>query len=215
MIKVAVHGATGRMGQLVVARLASLSDLRLVATPSRTDRTLGDADVVVDFSTPEALADLLPCLDGAALVSGTTGLGTALEARLHEASAESAVLHAPNFSAGIAVLRVLARQAGAMLPDWDVQICETHHTGKRDAPSGTALLLSEAVRPSGSVGIHAMRLSDVVGEHDVWLGGPGERIRLGHVATSRTVFADGALRAARWIAHRRAGRYHFGDVFAA
>lgn len=224
MIRVAVHGATGRMGGLVTEVLAGRQDTRLVATPTRDQPDLGDAEVVVDFSTPDALEALLPRLDGRGLVSGTTGLYPSVEGSLEAAARTSPVLHAPNFSIGVAVLLGLAEAVGRRLPTWDVEIVETHHAGKRDAPSGTALALRDAVRPgaascvgrhgrhAGEVGLHAMRLGDVVGEHDVWLAGPGERLRLGHVATSRRAFAEGAVAAAVWVTGRAPGRYRFAEV---
>jgi 4-hydroxy-tetrahydrodipicolinate reductase len=215
------------MGRLVVDVLTGRTDAVLCATPGRGSSNLADADVVVDFSTPDALVALLPHLSGRALVTGTTGLTDAHRAALAVAATTSAVLHAPNFSTGVAVLKRLVAAAGAALPGWDVEIVEMHHTAKRDAPSGTALALREAVRPGaraasgrhgpheGDVGLHAVRLGDVVGEHDVYLAGPGERLRLGHVASSRRAFAEGAVRAALWLAGRPPGACTFDDVLTA
>jgi 4-hydroxy-tetrahydrodipicolinate reductase len=163
---------------------------------------------------------------GIALVSGTTGFDDALRARLDAAASRIALLHAANFSLGIAVLTRLVREAAAALPDWDLDILETHHAGKRDAPSGTALALGRAaadaravafedvaaidrcgMRADGSIGFASLRVGDVVGEHTALLATAGERLELSHRATDRTIFARGALRAAVWLAGRAPGRY--------
>jgi 4-hydroxy-tetrahydrodipicolinate reductase len=183
------------------------------------------ADVIVDFSTPDGLDALLgwaPC----PVVSGTTG-GPALTA-----SPRVALLQAANFSIGVAVLARLARDAARALGGWDVEIVELHHTAKRDAPSGTALRLADAVdegrggkaprapgrtgpHHAGEIGLHAVRGGDIVGEHTLYMIGAGERLQLGHVATNRALFAQGALRCARWLAGRAPGRYTIEDVLDA
>lgn len=195
---------------------------------------LNGARVVVDFSLPAGTASLVPHLEGAALVTGTTGGDQALSQALDAAAARSAVLRADNFSAGVTLLADLVERAAAALPDADIEIVESHHRHKRDAPSGTALALGRAAargrgvdldavathgnvgrqshRPGDRITFHALRMGDVVGEHTVWLAHEGERVQLGHVATSRDTFALGALRAARWIADRPAGRYGLRDV---
>jgi 4-hydroxy-tetrahydrodipicolinate reductase len=194
----------------------------------------GDAEVVVDFSTPEGLTEALPQLGGSALVTGTTGLGPAAADLLLERSALAPVLTAPNFSTGVTLLLDLARRAASALPDYDIEVVEAHHRGKVDAPSGTALALAKAAargrgvdleehaifgregrtgpRGIGDIGIHAVRMGDVVGEHQVWLAGRGDRVLLGHTATSRATFAEGALRAARWIRGKPPGSYAMQDV---
>ena len=255
-IRVGVNGATGRMGRLVVAEVLGAEDLELVAAVTRpgsapvgldagtlvglgpagialTDapRSLADADVVIDFSLPEALEALLQVVGSAAVVTGTTGLDASTRRALDRHAQGAPVLHAANFSTGVAVLTHLVRQAARVLAEADVEIVEAHHRHKVDAPSGTALHLGRAVaaarglqladvadhgrhgrtgvREDGRIGFHALRLGDVVGEHSVWFGADGERIALSHSATSRSTFAAGAVRAARWLAGRPAGSYTF------
>lgn len=239
-LRVAVLGAGGRMGRLVVAEVQASSDLALVASVGRSsgltsvgEGCFGDAQVIIDFSLPEALAAALPFVR-VPLVSGTTGLTSPTVDALAELSAEVAVLHATNFSTGVNLLLHLVREAARALPDYDVEIVETHHRLKQDSPSGTALSLGAAVadgrrvaladvarhgregrvgvRPAGEIGFHALRGGDVVGEHDVWLMGPGERVRFGHIASSRATFAAGAVRAARWLAGQAPGRYTMNEV---
>ena len=255
-MRLAVVGASGRMGRAVVA-LATASGMEIVCAIGTTDvgRDAGElagigpigtcvvdgleaveharADVVIDFSAPSAtlaLAAIAPAA-GTAIVSGTTGLGEDARSALDRASKRVAVLWEPNMSAGVHVLQRLVAQAVAALPDWDVEIVDTHHRAKLDAPSGTALRLFEAVQgvrpaarmvhgrqgkpgPRGSdeIGMHALRGGDVIGDHVVHLVGGSERIELAHRATSRNVFAHGALRAARWIAGRPPGPYALDDV---
>ncbi len=211
-LRVGVHGATGRMGRMVLAELADVPDVRLAWACGRELPALLDADVIIDFSTPAAFAGLLeraPC----PVVSGTTGMEP-------PAAPPVALLHAANFSLGVAVLARLVREARAALPGWDLELVELHHNQKRDAPSGTALRLVDGLGPqvhgragprhAGEVGVHAVRGGDIVGEHHVYLCGPGERLQLAHVATHRGLFAAGAVRAARWLA----GRYSLDDVLS-
>ena len=256
-MRLAIVGASGRMGRAVVA-LASGDGIEIVCAVGTTDigRDAGElagigpigtcvvdglaavercaADVVVDFSAPGATLSLaaIAAAAGSALVSGTTGLGEDALAVLDQASKRVPVLWEPNMSVGVHVLGRLVAQAAAALPEWDVEIVETHHRAKVDAPSGTALRLAEIVRgarpattrlvhgrqgkpgprAADQIGMHALRGGDVIGDHVVhWMGG-GERIELAHRATSRNVFAHGALRAARWIATRPAGFYTLDDV---
>ena len=195
------------------------------------------ADVAVDFSTPSALADLLRLAARAhvGIVSGTTPMDASLERRIEEAAEVIAVLHAPNMSLGIQVLAELAALAATRLgPSFDVEIVETHHRAKVDAPSGTAERLRLAIadgRPSlaavygrrgnpgprmpDEIGIHAIRGGDVFGDHTVHFLGLGERIELTHRATNRDVFARGALRAARFVSAKAPGRYSLVDVIRA
>ncbi|HYH82594.1 MAG TPA: 4-hydroxy-tetrahydrodipicolinate reductase [Longimicrobium sp.] len=211
----------------------------VVETPETAGAWIRDADVVVDFSAPELLRRIVEMhgetLAGKALVVGTTGLGDDDRAMLERAAERTAVLQAANFSVGVNLLVALARQAASVLgDDYDVEIVEAHHRRKVDAPSGTALALGEAVaqgrgvalddvrvdgrsgrpgeRPRGEVGFHAVRGGDVVGEHRVMLIGDRERIELAHLAQDRALFAEGALRAAAWIAGKPAGVYTMNDV---
>lgn len=216
MIRVGVHGAGGRMGRIVVAEIEAAADLALAFACDLERPESLDADVIVDFSSPEGLAALL-ARSRVPVVSGTTGL-------IPPANPSVALVHAANFSIGVAVLARLVRDARAALPDWDVEVVELHHNQKRDAPSGTALRLVAGLGPQvngrigarapGEIGMHAVRGGDIVGEHQVYLCGPGERIQLTHVATHRGLFAAGALRAARWVIGRPAGLYSLDDVLA-
>lgn len=248
-VRVGVLGATGRMGRLVLAELLDDPGFALTAARARragddlgvlagrapigrtTGGDLDGCDVVIDFSLPDALVEVLPGLGRAALVTGTTGLSPAQQ-QLVDAHAERApVVQAANFSLGVNLLLDLVRRAAGALPDADVEIVETHHRGKRDAPSGTAVALGSAVqlgrgplvpvhgrvgnvgaRPPGELGFHALRGGDVVGDHTVWLLADGERVSLSHGATSRRTFARGAVRAARWVVGRDPGRYPMSRV---
>jgi 4-hydroxy-tetrahydrodipicolinate reductase len=210
----------GAIGTCVVDGLAAIEHAR--------------ADVVVDFSSPgatEALAPIAAAV-GLRIVSGTTGLPDTGRAALAEAARHVAVLWEPNMSVGVHVLSDLVRAAATALADWDVEITETHHRLKVDAPSGTALRLADQVRAARAgrartvhgrqgqpgaraadeIGMHAVRGGDVIGDHTVHLLGGGERIGLTHRATSRDVFAHGALRAAAWIQGRPPGLATLADV---
>ena len=188
------------------------------------------ADVVIDVSMPGGLAAASAAVGGAAVVRGVTGVDPTIDEAAW--ASRGALLATANFSTGVHVLADLVARAARALPDHDIEIVEQHHRHKADAPSGTALLLARAAATArgqtlddaiygrhgqtgargGAIAIHALRLGDVPGDHEVWFGGDGERLKLGHVATHREVFAVGALRAARWIAGRPAGRYTMADV---
>ena len=192
---------------------------------------LGQADVLIDFTRPAAtLAHVAACAGaGVGAVVGTTGLTEADRQALAEAGRAIPLVYAPNMSVGVNVLLELVALAAKRLgADYDVEIVEMHHRHKVDAPSGTALKLGEAVatargrdlktdgvfvregvtgeRKPGSIGFATLRGGDVVGDHTVVFAGPGERIELAHKAASRATFAQGALRAARFVAGRRAAR---------
>lgn len=260
-VRLAISGASGRMGCTLLSLLGDDARFELVhavvAPGSAHDGQpifAGDADslrythdwkhasaldVVIDFSGPAALAVALDhCLThGTALVSGTTGIYAALEARLADAGKSIAILRAANFSLGVAVLTRLLREASAALPGWDLEIVEAHHGRKQDAPSGTALALGHAAaaarhttleaaavysregqtgeRIDGSIGFAVVRGGDIVGEHTAMLIGQGERLELGHRATDRSIFARGALQAAHWLTGRAPGHWQLDDVIAA
>ena len=172
-------------------------------------------DVAIDFSLPDGFDPLLAlCRQrGAALVSGTTGLGDAQREALAAAATDIAVLWAANFSLGVAVLEELVERAAGALAGWDCDIVETHHVHKKDAPSGTALALGVAVGSGGAEPRYAsLRAGDVVGEHLVQFTGAGERIELVHRATSRDVFARGALLAASRLRGREPGAWRLRDL---
>lgn len=258
-LEIVVSGATGRMGRVLGPMIREAHDMTAVAgiAPVPVDDTddigypvilpleqatdaLSRCHALIDFSAPEHLARLLDqhaeTLAGRAVLVGTTGLEHALELRLQQLAEHAAVLLAANFSIGVNLLMGLVERAARALPadHYDVEIVETHHGAKEDAPSGTALALGEAVargrdqdlhdlrrdgrtgrpgpRPPGEVGFHALRGGAVAGEHDVHFLGERERIRLGHQAAGRELFAEGALRAARWLAGREPGRYTMAEV---
>jgi 4-hydroxy-tetrahydrodipicolinate reductase len=213
-----------------------------IATPETAGEIIEAADLVLDFSAPAMLSRLLDLqgekLAGRALEVGTTGLDATLFLRLEELSKESAVLVAANFSVGLNLLLRLVEEAARHLPAdlYDVEIVETHHRQKVDAPSGTALALGAAVargrgadleeirrdgrsgqtgkRPPGEIGFHALRGGRVPGDHRVYFLGGRERIELAHSAIDRSLFAEGAFLAARWIAGRKPGWYTMKDLLA-
>lgn len=195
------------------------------------------AQVVVDFSSPEACAEAagLAAERGVPFVSGTTGLDESQQTLLRKAAERIPLLHAPNMSVGVQLLlRLVAEAARAMGEGFDAEILEIHHRHKKDAPSGTALRLAETLaealgrnlsqegrygregqvgaRTAGEIGVMALRGGDVVGEHTVYFLGEGERIELTHKASSRSAFASGAIRAAKWIVGKPAGLYGMKDV---
>jgi len=258
-LKIAVHGASGRMGQCVT-RIAAAERIQVVgAIVSRGSPLIGrdvgevagagnlgvamsddtaagllGADVVIDFSRAAALPRLLHLASraGVAVVSGTTRLDATGERLLDEAALHVPVLWAPNTSVGILVLARLAALAARQLgPGFDVEIVETHHRAKVDAPSGTATRLADAVREARAgldpvygregdvgprradeIGVFAVRGGDVIGDHTVYLFGHGERLELTHRASNRDLFAQGALVAARYLSGKPAKRYTIADV---
>lgn len=225
-VRLALVGAHGRMG----VRLASLAEadagLSVVARISRENKaiplTAGSCDVVIDFSSADGTKAAVAVAEttGAALLVGTTGLDPETVKILRALSASRAVLVAPNTSLGIAVTRRLARLAAELLDGagWSVDIVESHHDRKKDAPSGTAIALAESLAAGGKAvepaRIHAIRAGDTIGEHEIRLAGPSERIHIMHQAVSRDLFAAGALRAARWLAGRNPGWYTMDDVLS-
>ncbi len=193
------------------------------------------AEVVVDFSAPAALPAIVEACAAAsvALVSGTTGLDDAARAALDRAAAKVAVLWEPNMSVGVHVLAALVERAALALgAGYDVEVVEVHHRAKVDAPSGTAIRLGDVVkkveggryvhgregrpgpRAAEEIGMHAVRGGDVIGDHTVFFFGDGERIELTHRASSRDLFAHGALRAARWLAGKPARRYALAEILS-
>jgi 4-hydroxy-tetrahydrodipicolinate reductase len=183
--------------------------------------TASPRPVIIDFSTPAALLALCRAAGPLAelpLVSGTTGLDAAAEAALSERAARSAVLWAPNMSLGVHVLARLVLAAARALSGADIEIVETHHRHKQDAPSGTAIRLGQAVREAGVTGdihMHSLRMGEIVGDHDVHFALDHEVVTLRHRALSRDVFAAGALAAARFAAAAPPGRYGIDAVLAA
>ena len=208
-----------------------------VCITSDVEEFLSNVEVVIDFSIPSATAKLMPLCAGQhiPMVIGTTGLDTSTRAGLERAAERAPIVFAPNYSQGINALYFLAARATELLgPAFDAEIVEIHHRHKVDSPSGTAVRLAEVVsaakqldservvshgrsgqvgaRPLEEVGVMALRGGDVVGEHTLYLVGEGERIELTHRATDRSIFARGAVRAARWVVSRPAGLYDMADV---
>jgi 4-hydroxy-tetrahydrodipicolinate reductase len=193
------------------ARFSLAGALLRSSSPQEIGALAAAADVLVDFSAPEAAIRYAAAAAKArkAFVSGTTGLSAVQTEQLRAASRQVPVLLSPNFSPGVFALIRLAAQARKLLPGFDIGISETHHAAKKDAPSGTALRLSEAV---GGAPIVSQRLGDAAGEHTLTLAGPCERLELTHHAHSRDVFARGALEAALWCAGRKPGLYGMEDI---
>jgi 4-hydroxy-tetrahydrodipicolinate reductase len=195
----------------------------------------GAIDLAVEFTRGDAPARIGPEIEtiGCAWLSGTTALTAASQAALESAGRKVPVLSSPNMSLGAAILRTLVEEAAHLLPaDWELEIVESHHAGKLDAPSGTAKALGETwtkvrggdlvfgrsgfpgPRPPKEVGIHAVRLPGGVGEHRVLLGAAAESLELTHRATDRAVFAEGTLTALRWLSGKPAGFYSLRDWVA-
>jgi 4-hydroxy-tetrahydrodipicolinate reductase len=197
-----------------------------------TSQVYSECQVVIDFSLPEGTGELIHSLSGQGLIVGTTGLSKEVSDAIAVYARTAPVVMAANFSTGVNVLLGIVQQAAALLPDHDIEIVEMHHSQKQDSPSGTALALATAAqngrkeasevihgrsghvgaRPKGEIAIHAVRGGDVAGEHTVYLAGAGERLTLGHLATSREAFVDGALVAAKWCAGKAPGLYGMQDV---
>jgi 4-hydroxy-tetrahydrodipicolinate reductase len=259
-MRLMVNGASGRMGRALAALAGEDDGIELlggigrstydaefsstigypaIQSPEEAGSLLSEADVLIDFSSPELLARLAlaqsEALAATGLVVGTTGLGGDDLRLLDDLSARTPVLCAPNFSVGVNLLVALVEKTASVLgEEYDVEIVEAHHRRKADAPSGTAIQLGKAVarglgadlqrvrrdgrqgqtgeRPRGEIGFHAIRGGDVVGEHRVMYLGELERLELSHVAADRSLFASGALRAARWLVGRSPGRYSMRDV---
>ena len=261
MTTLAITGPTGRVGTRLTALSHQSEDFQPVAALVRDGhaqigRDAGELagvgpiglpitaelaenvtpDVLIDFTAPAGFRHWLAvCVDRKIpILTGTTGLTDADFAALDDAAKTIPVLHATNTSLGVAVLTKIVAEVTRLLGETcDVEIVESHHRHKTDAPSGTALTLADAVlsarnqardaltpgrfgagtqRKAGEVGIHSLRAGDEVGRHTVHFAAPGERIELTHAATSRDTFARGALTAAAWLAGQRPGRYSMADV---
>jgi 4-hydroxy-tetrahydrodipicolinate reductase len=262
-MKIAVLGAGGRMGQALTAVLAQTPGCAIAGGIEAkgspfVGRDIGEVaglgpvgvaitddplplfaqvDGVLDFTTPASTLAFAALSAQARLVHviGTTGFSTADEAKIEAAARHATIVKAGNMSLGVNLLAALtARVAAALGPEFDIEILEMHHRHKRDAPSGTSLMLGRAAaeargvslkdrgvwtrdgdvgpRRDGDIGFAALRGGDVVGEHRVIFAGPGERIELAHVATDRGIFARGAVKAALWARGRSPGLYSMQDV---
>jgi len=192
--------------------VAGIDRVKPWSSPGTAPEAFRRADVVVDFST--AAASIVFAAHAAKarkpIVIGTTGFTPTQLKALKAASRKVALLLSPNMSPGMNLLFALARKAAAVLPDFDAVVYEVHHVLKKDAPSGSAKRLAEAI--GGDVPTVSARAGDIVGDHTVLLAGPDERLELVHRAHARRVFARGALQAARWVAGRRPGLYSMADA---
>lgn len=233
-IDLLVHGASGRMGQRLLALSGEFARLHLVAAVARGTAglvvpegvaipamRLAEAPafrLLIDFSLPEAFdaALALAVQRRAAFVSGTTGLSLSQLKALEAASRQIPVLWSANFSLGVAVLSDLVERAARALPGWDLDIVESHHVHKKDAPSGTALALGASAKAGGAEPRYAsLRAGDIVGEHWLQFASAGERVELAHRANSRDIFARGALAVGEWLAGQPPGHYTMRDWVAA
>src|SRR6266516_446760 len=221
-VRVLLVGAAGRMGKTIVDLAKDDTNIEIVAQCDIGD-AIGSAvkksDVVIDFSHPDAIDGICRSAlqDQRPLVIGTTGHSAEQRAAIERAAQSVPVVFASNFSAGVNVLFAVARNTAETLgAEFNVEIVETHHQMKKDAPSGTAktlaAILREARNANDEISIQSIREGNVVGEHTVIFSGPGERLELTHRAASREIFARGALRAAQWIIGKPAGRYSMQDV---
>jgi 4-hydroxy-tetrahydrodipicolinate reductase len=262
MPNIAIAGASGRMGRMLVEAVLAAPDLRLagaldiagspflghdagafagrgtgIAITADLAAGLAGADVLIDFTRPEGtLAHLAACrARGVRMVIGTTGLTAAHQQQLADAAADIALVFAPNMSVGVNVmLKIVEQAARALGAGYDLEVVEAHHKHKVDAPSGTALALGEALarargtsladtavyareghtgeRRAGSIGFATVRGGDIVGEHTVLYCGTGERIEISHKSASRANYAEGSLRAARFVVQQPRGLFGMADV---
>ena len=239
MARIGIIGSAGRMGAALVEAIGAAGEVHAGGVDQGDDLAAlaASCDVLVDFSSPAALEANLEAgiAAGVPIMVGTTGL----EERhlwLCDAAAEKiAVLQTGNTSLGVTLLAHLVREAASLLGEgWDIEIAETHHRMKVDAPSGTALLLGEAAaegrgivladhsargrdgitgaRQRGDIGFASLRGGSVAGDHTVQFLGDGERLTLSHLAEDRAIFAKGAVRAAQWLVGQPAGRYAMAQV---
>ncbi|PTT92762.1 4-hydroxy-tetrahydrodipicolinate reductase [Pelomonas sp. HMWF004] len=240
MIKVAITGASGRMGKMLIEAVQAAEDCTLHATLDKGDDVragLTGADVLIDFTRPEAtLHHLAVCAGlGVKAVVGTTGFDEAQKAEIAQYAERTAIVFAPNMSVGVnVVLKLLDLAARAMNEGFDIEIIEAHHRNKVDAPSGTALQMGHVVadalgrdlqacavygregvtgvRDPSTIGFATVRGGDIIGDHTVLFAGAGERIEISHKASHRGIYAQGSLRAARFLAGKTTGLFGMNDV---
>lgn len=248
MTNIILSGCNGKMGKVITACVANNNDCRIVAgvdintealsnfpVYSSFDEIKETADVIIDFSHPSVLNDLLAFAKAKklALVLATTGFSASQTELIKSAAKEIPLFFTFNMSLGINLLVALSKKAAEVLSgNFDIEIIEKHHNQKLDAPSGTAIMLAEAInetldhkmmyeydrhskrekRPANEIGIHSIRGGNIVGEHEVIFAGHDEVITLSHQATSKEVFAIGALKAALFMNGKSAGIYDMKDV---
>jgi len=251
MIRVVVGGATGRMGGVVCNMIHSSDDLELVGavaapfestigseiypgvivmTPDKIPELLKNADVYVDLTAPQAAAETVPTIpkNGVAVVLGTTAVPQAAQDKLAENVSKygTSAIVTSNFAIGVNVFWIIAEQMAKMLKDYDIEIIESHHSAKRDSPSGTAAETVKRIQKvtgienvvygrSGvtegrgrEIGVHSIRAGDLVGDHTVMFAGNMESLSLTHTAVSRDVLARGCLACIRWISGKKDGKVH-------
>ncbi|WP_435195795.1 4-hydroxy-tetrahydrodipicolinate reductase [Natronomonas sp. EA1] len=242
-MRVAVAGATGRTGSEIVAEARERGHTvhALSREPVGEERDIAhlpavlrdETDVLIDFTVPEATVDHVQVAaeTGTPIVVGTTGFSEEGLDALSDAAESTPVLRASNFAPGVQALLRVVRAGVEALPEYDIEMTETHHNGKRDAPSGTANTVlneidaareaalervygreGEQPREDGEVGVHVRRAGNVRGEHEVLLAGNDEVLTLTHRAESRRVFAAGAVDAAEWVREQDAGEYEFSET---
>ena len=261
-LRLAIAGASGRMGRMLVEAVLDAPDCTLagaldvaaspqigqdagaflgkptgVAITADLDAALAQADVLIDFTRPEGtLRHLAACAaKGVAAVVGTTGFSDAQKDEIRALGAKCAIVLAPNMSVGVnVVMRLLEQAAKALAEGYDIEIVEAHHRHKVDAPSGTALQMGQVVagalgrdladcavfaregvtgaRDPSTIGFATVRGGDIIGDHTVLFAGIGERIEISHKSSSRATYAQGSLRAARFVARRAPGLYDMNDV---
>ena len=240
MIRIAINGSKGKMGQALIEAVNASSKVELGAGFDKGDSlgdSLNDFDILIDFSRPEAsLNAISTCKDsGKAMVIGTTGFSDSELKLIHQASKEIPIVFAPNMSVGVNLtLKILETSAKVIGPDSSIEIIEAHHRYKVDSPSGTALKMGEVVanalgrdlsecaiygregieepRDQNTIGFSSIRGGDVVGEHTVSFFMDGERVEITHKASSRMIYANGAVRAAKWLSGKPSGMYSMQDV---
>ncbi len=240
MTRVIITGSKGRMGRALAGCIKQHAGLQLAAQIDQGDdlrAVIGQGEVVIDFSAHSATPGIAAlCAEhGKAMVIGTTGHSKEGRSEIKSASSRIPMVLSSNFSTGVNTLFWLTRKAAEILgPGFDLEVVEMHHRLKRDAPSGTARTLAEILaevrreqldkvarygrsgivgeRTASEIGVHSVRGGDVVGDHTVIFAGLGERVELTHKASSRETFANGALRAAQWVASQPPGLYDMLDV---
>ena len=243
MLKILLSGACGRMGRQVAGLAEDENAVISCGVDVHAEQggafplvpsfslVQEEADVIVDFSRPECLPTLLEYAikHKMPVVLAATGYNEEDLAAITKAAKEIPIFRSANMSLGVYVLKTLAHQAARLLPDFDIEIVEKHHNQKIDAPSGTALMLYDAVsqpdtvpvfgrngrtqkREKNEIGLHAIRGGTVPGEHEVGFYGPSEIVTLSHSAQDRSIFARGALKAARFIAGQQPGEYSMDDL---
>lgn len=249
MIKVILSGCNGKMGKNVTEAVSKRDDIEITAGVDVYSKQLGDypvfssfeeingikADVVIDFSNPAVLCSMLEYCKktNTALVACTTGYNNEQKESLKSASSSIPVFFSANMSLGVNLMCELAKTAAKFLGnDFDIEIIEAHHNQKLDAPSGTALMLADAInneldskyeyeynrhekrekRPANEIGIHSVRGGTIVGEHEVIFAGNDEIIKISHSARSKALFAAGAVNAAAFISRKEPGMYSMSDL---